>query len=166
MLTNQYIAFMEAAYNHVRSVPKERLAMQTMVDNFKEHFIVNINAGRQSGKSTAVVKFAAQCMLDGDHVIVISHDNDSASELVRMARREAYTQIERRVQSIPGCIYDGGSYRSLFVPTRSGFYNLVKRPVVFVDEPMHFNANKFSEVMTDYFGILSANPVVFVMGMQ
>lgn len=136
----------------------------------QEYCTLRIDGGRQSGKSEAASKFAAEWMAEGNSVIVICTKTEFSRGLVGRIRRD-YNNIDS-IHKKSGALI-GDTIRSFLSDGIQNKYRGISlsRTLIIIDEPMNipemykFYAG-YENVERQCCRLQKDFPLFFVMGMQ
>lgn len=143
-LTSNYLSLMNAFKHHsdARVDQLDAIYPKHSTSLLAEYCTLRIDGGRQSGKTSATVQFAADWLLDGGTVIVLSDKSSYA--------RITADRIKKRVKEfayLDNHLLISNSIRS-YVGNEAHFLRgrSLTRILYIIDEPMNVDMHKIYEV--------------------
>lgn len=170
-LTAPYLALMQAFSDRaLERLDDPDLQFLNKISLMQEYGTLRLDGGRQTGKTEAVARFAADWLAEGKSVIVIANKYTYADETCKRIKRR-HAALEN--VNIQNGVLIADTVRS-FLDSRGDKFRGVslKRTLVIIEEPIRVpEMYKFYSAWKDLAPCyLSSNetklPLFFVMGMQ
>lgn len=169
-LTAPYLTLMYAFKDHATSrLDNPDNTWMHQISMLQEYGTLRLDGGRQTGKTEAVSRFAAEWLAEGNSVVVIANKSEYSRDTANRIQRR-WSDLEDIDKDKGVLIYD--TVRSFLSDDHNKFRGIsLKRTLFIIEEPIRIpEMYKFYEAWENLRVCYSVNkpglPLFFVLGIQ